>query len=86
VLLIAGVARIDEGYGHAWAFAAAHAGRHMRWLTPKARGYLDALMSEHRRIELMVRADFPQAAKWARLLGFARRRHGWAAPRPTAPT
>jgi ribosomal protein S18 acetylase RimI-like enzyme len=70
VLMVAGVTRIDEGYGHAWAFAAAHAGPAMRWLTQKARGYLDALMGEHRRIELMARADFAQAAKWARLLGF----------------
>lgn len=70
VLLIAGVAKVDESYGYAWAFTAAHSGPAMRWLTRKVRGYLDTLQPTHRRIELQARADFPQARKWARLLGF----------------
>jgi hypothetical protein len=71
VLLIAGVARIDDGYGHAWAFMSAHAGPRMLFLTRKVRGYLDVLMRGQRRVEMMVRADFPQAIDWAGLLGFA---------------
>lgn len=70
VLLVAGVAKIDAGYGHAWAFMSAKAGRHMRWLTAKVRDYLNTLMSEQRRVEMLVRADYPPAAKWALRLGF----------------
>lgn len=70
VLLVAGVAKVDESYGHAWAFMAAEAGPHMRALTRKVRGYLDSLLPGQRRIEMMVRADFAAAARWARLLGF----------------
>lgn len=71
VLMVAGVLRVDESYGTAWAFLSAHSGPRMRWLTGKARGYLDTLMPSHRRIDMLVRADFPQAARWAALLGFA---------------
>lgn len=70
VLLIAGVARIDDSYGHAWAFMSAQAGPHMRFLTRKVRGYLDSLMPGQRRVEMMVRADFAAGMRWAFLLGF----------------
>ena len=70
VLLCAGVARIDDSYGHAWAFMSRHAGPHMRWLTGRVRWYVDGLMADYRRIEMIVRADFPQARKWAAMLGF----------------
>lgn len=70
VLMVAGVLRIDESYGTAWAFLSAASGPRMRWLTAKARGYIDALMPTHRRIDMLVRADFPQGARWAALLGF----------------
>lgn len=71
VLMVAGVLKIDESYGTAWAFLSARSGPRMRWLTAKARGYIDALLPSQRRIDMLVRADFPQAARWAALLGFA---------------
>lgn len=71
VLLVGGIVEIDDSYGHAWAFVSAAAGPKLRWLTRKVRGHLDAVLPRHRRIELFARADFPQAARWAALLGFA---------------
>lgn len=70
VLLIAGVVALDPGYGHCWAFQSRHSGPHMLWLTRRVRAYLDILTPKHRRLEMFVRADFPQAAKWAAALGF----------------
>lgn len=40
---------------------------HMRWLTQETRKNLAGVAG---RVELTVRADFPQGQKWARLLGF----------------
>lgn len=70
VLLIAGIAAIDSGYGHCWAFMAADAGPHMPWLTRKVRAHLDDRMKQLRRVEMTVRADFAPARRWAVLLGF----------------
>lgn len=71
VLMIAGIAQVDQGYGHCWAFMSAEAGPHMRFLTRKVRDYLNWKGPSHRRFEMMVRDDFPQAQRWARMLGFA---------------
>lgn len=71
VLAICGVARIDDGYGHGWLFMSAAAGARMRWITRVVRTYLDRQMSRCRRVECMVRADWPAATRWARMLGFA---------------
>lgn len=70
ILAVCGIAEIDKGYGHAWAFMDCRAGPHMRWLTATVRAHIDAKMASHRRIETMVRADWPAAGKWALRLGF----------------
>lgn len=71
ILAVCGIAAIDRGYGHAWAFMDSRAGPHMRWLTVTVRAHIDAKMASHRRIEIMVRADWPAARRWAQQLGFA---------------
>lgn len=40
---------------------------HMKWITHSARSRLEGVKG---RIELTVRADFPQGQRWAELLGF----------------
>lgn len=70
VLLIAGIAQIDPGYGHCWTFQSRHSGPWMLRITRAVAQYLDLRMAKHRRLEMMVRADFAQAHRWARLLGF----------------
>lgn len=70
VLLVAGVARVSDGFGHCWALQSEHSGPHMRWLTARVREYLDTAMARHRRLELFARCGFGQACKWARWLGF----------------
>ena len=71
ILAVCGIAQINRGYGHGWAFMDRRAGPHMRWLTATVRAHIDDKMATHRRIEIMVRADWPSARKWAALLGFA---------------
>jgi hypothetical protein len=71
ILAVCGIAEIDKGYGHGWAFMDRRAGPHMRWLTATVRDHIAAKMATHRRIEIMVRADWPTARKWATKLGFA---------------
>ncbi len=71
VLAICGVASIDPGYGHGWLFMSAQAGPCMRWITRVVRLYLDRQMQRRRRIECLVRADWPAALRWAPMLGFA---------------
>lgn len=71
VLMIAGVAQIDPGYGHCWAFQSSFSGPHMPWITRRVQHYLGTIMASHRRLEMMVRADFEAAIRWAQLLGFS---------------
>lgn len=71
ILAICGIARIDERYGHGWAFMDRRAGPNMRWLTRTVRAHIDTKLASHRRIEIMVRADWPGAQRWAVQLGFA---------------
>lgn len=71
ILAVCGIAQIDQTYGHGWAFMDRRAGPHMRWLTATVRAHLDAKMASRRRIEIMVRADWRTARKWAEKLGFA---------------
>ncbi|MEO9625864.1 MAG: hypothetical protein ABJF09_00485 [Qipengyuania citrea] len=72
ILAVCGIAEIDKGYGHGWAFMDRRAGPHMRWLSATVRAHIDDKMATHRRIEIMVRADWGTARKWAEQLGFAR--------------
>ena len=71
VLAICGIADIDRGYGHAWLFMSAHAARDMLWMTRVVTRYLARQLTRRRRIECMVRADWPAAVRWPHLLGFA---------------
>lgn len=70
ILTACGIVAIDAGYGHGWAFMDGRAGPHMRWLTQTVRAHIDAKMASHRRIEIMVRADWIAARRWAAKLGF----------------
>jgi len=64
----AGFVEVWDGRAYAWALLAAHAGPHMIALTRAIRCVL--AQAPFRRVEMAVDADFPQAARWAALLGF----------------
>lgn len=51
----------------AWALFSRHAGPWMLPITRWVRAYFDALDIE--RIDMLVRADFPEGQRWAMLLG-----------------
>lgn len=70
VLCVGGVV-LDPAWPHrgvVWSLVSAHAGPHMLNLTRAVRAWLDQVPV--RRFELYVDAQFPQGARWARLLGF----------------
>lgn len=52
----------------AWALLSRHTGPYMLGITRQVRRMLDWEAAE--RIEMTVRADFPQAVRWAEQLGF----------------
>jgi hypothetical protein len=65
---VAGVLPIWEGRGLAWALLAWDAGPYMREIT---RATVEALdLCPCHRIELYAKPDFPEANRWARMLGF----------------
>lgn len=64
----AGVVELWRDRGQAWALLDVTAGRHMMRITRAIRHQLDAL--PFRRIEMAVDVDFPEAIRWALLLGF----------------
>lgn len=68
VYAAAGVIPQWEGRAIAWAMIAHDAGPHFLRITREVRRYLEACGI--RRIETSVDAAFPQAIRWARLLGF----------------
>lgn len=51
----------------AWTYLRLDAGKHMRWVT---REVCKGLNSQIGRLEMTVRADFPQGQRWAEMLGF----------------
>lgn len=70
VLCVGGVA-MDPAWPHrgvVWSLVSAHAGPYMTGLTRAVRDWLDQVPVK--RFELYVDAQFPQGARWARLLGF----------------
>jgi hypothetical protein len=62
------MAPIWSGRAIAWALVSRHAGPHMRALTRAAIKVFEEC--EHGRVELYVDAEWQQAQRWARLLGF----------------
>jgi hypothetical protein len=68
VLICAGVLELWAGRGFAWAIVSAHAGRQMLAISGSVRRLLG--LAPYRRIECYVDAEFPQGARWARMLGF----------------
>lgn len=68
VLAAYGLSTKWPGVAYAWALLSEDAGKHMVSLTRAIRAELDA--SEFRRVEMAADAGFPQADRFARLLGF----------------
>lgn len=68
VLACAGVIEVAPGRACAWAYISSDVGSRMKFVTKAVRRFLDA--AQFRRIEMDVDCDFPQAHRWARLLGF----------------
>jgi len=68
VLACAGVVEITQGRAIAWAYISQHVGRRMRGVTRAVKSFLD--MAQFRRIEMDVDCEFPQAHRWAKMLGF----------------
>ena len=68
VLAAYGLATKWPGVAYAWALLSADAGRHMVALTRAIRAELDA--AEFGRVEMAVDAGFPEAVRFARVLGF----------------
>lgn len=64
----AGVVEVWRGRAYAWALLSDEAGPHMLRLTREIRSRLERL--PFRRVEMAVDAGFPEAARWARVLGF----------------
>ncbi len=64
----AGVVELWTGRAHAWALIGEDAGPHMLHITRATRSFLDRLPC--RRVEMAVDAEFPQAIRWACMLGF----------------
>lgn len=64
----AGLIDIWDGRAYAWALFAAHAAKHMLAITRHARFVLDRHPA--RRIEAVVRSDFPEGRTWMTMLGF----------------
>lgn len=55
------------GRHQAWTYMTPHTSRHMRFITRAVESALEKVTG---RIELTVRADFPQGQRWAKMLGF----------------
>jgi hypothetical protein len=67
VMFCAGTVMQWPGRHTSWAVLHKDSGPHMLWITRMVRANLASVQG---RIELTVRADFPQGMHWARLLGF----------------
>ncbi len=68
VLCIAGVVRVHDQSGTAWAIMARGVWGRMAQITRMVRDYLDGL--SYRRIDMIVRGDFRAGHRWACALGF----------------
>ena len=68
VVACAGVIEITQGRAVAWAYISQDVGRRMRFVTRAVKNFLD--LTQFRRIEMDVDCEFPQAHRWAKMLGF----------------
>ncbi len=68
VLVVAGVVEMAPGRAIAWAYLSAYIGNRLIAVTRLIRAFLKA--SRFRRIEMDVDCSFPQAHRWAKMLGF----------------
>ena len=68
VVACAGVIEITQGRAVAWAYISQGVGRRMRFVTRAVKNFLD--LTQFRRIEMDVDCEFPQAHRWAKMLGF----------------
>jgi hypothetical protein len=64
----AGISEIWASRGHAWALISADAGKHFILVTRAVKRAIS--VSGFDRIEMDVSCDFPEAHRWAKLLGF----------------
>jgi hypothetical protein len=68
VLACGGTVELAPGRACAWAYVSANVGSRMKFVTKVAHRFLAA--AQFRRIEMDVDCDFPQAHRWAKMLGF----------------
>ncbi len=68
VVACAGVVQVNHGRGLAWAYLADNIGSRLIRVTKAAKQYMQ--MIDLHRIEMHVDCDFPQAHRWAKMLGF----------------
>ena len=68
ILACAGVIPLAPGRAGAWAYISQNVGSRMKFVTRAVKRFLD--IAQYRRIEMDVDCDFPQAHRWAKLLGF----------------
>lgn len=68
VLACSGVIEVAPGRAGAWAYISANVGSRMLFVTRAIRRGL--ISTQYRRIEMDVDCDFPQAHRWAIMLGF----------------
>jgi hypothetical protein len=68
VLACAGIIEVSPGRAVAWAYLSQNVGARMRGVTRAVKRFLD--ISTYRRIEMDVDCNFPQAHRWAKMLGF----------------
>lgn len=71
IVAACGYHEIFPTYATAWSLLAEGVGAQQLGLTRLVRRRLDA--APYNRVEALIRADFPPAARWARMLGFAER-------------
>jgi hypothetical protein len=64
----AGVVKVWDGRGYAWALLGVDAKHHMKAITRAVRRGLET--TNYRRIEMAVDAGFDAGCHWARMLGF----------------
>lgn len=64
----AGVFPVWPGRAVAWACMSKHAYRHLIQINKRCLFVLDSYPAK--RVEMTVRSDFPEAHRWARMLGF----------------
>ena len=68
VLACSGVVEVAPGRYGAWAYISENVGSRMLFVTRAIRRGL--ISTQYRRVEMDVDCDFPQAHRWAKMLGF----------------